>query len=300
MSTMQQRMDSVGHLLNESLGKRAHDSRPVLSPVPSPRDVGRRPLRGFGRIETRLVTPDPSQPRTEFDAEAISVLAENLKSKGQLHPIHTRWSDEAGRWVIISGERRWRAACEAGLPTVDCYFHEQPLSQGQVLELQLIENLLREDLRPMEEAQAFQSLMDLNGWNGKQVAAALRIPASKVSRALALLDLPTDIQKRVDAGEIPARTAYEISRLTDDSTQRELAQQSAQGKLTNSVAAQTVRNRPTKRPSKAQSVTQTFLADNACRLVITAPRTATYHDLEAALIQALDEVRLRIENNVRL
>ena len=300
MSTMQQRIDSVEHLLNESLGRRMADSRPVLSPVPSPRDIGRRPLRGFGRIETRLVMPDPTQPRTEFDAEAITVLAENLKSKGQLHPIHVRWSDEANRWVIISGERRWRAACEASIPTVDCFFHEQPLSQGQVLELQLIENLLRQDLRPIEEAQAFQSLMELNGWNGKQVAEALRIPASKVSRSLALLDLPAEIQQKVDAGQIAARTGYELSRLVDDSAKRELAEQSAQGKLTISTAAEVVRSRKTKRPSKAQHVRQTFFADNNCQIAVTAPREASYHEIEAALSQALDEVRLRIENGIRL
>ncbi len=300
MSTMQNRIDSVEHLLNESLGRRSQDSRPVLSPVPSPRDVGRRPLRGFGRIETRQVMPDPAQPRTEFDPEAITVLADNLKAKGQLHPIHVRWSEEFGCWLIISGERRWRAACEAKLSTVDCFFHEQPLSPGEVLELQLIENLLREDLRPLEEAQAFQSLMELNGWNGKQVAEALRLPPSKVSRSLALLDLPADIQQRVESGDIPARTAYEISRLTDDTTKRELAQASVEGRLTNATAAQAVRTRPTRRPSKPQTVSQTFIAENQCRLVITAPRTATYHDLESALQQALEEVRLRIDNNVRL
>jgi ParB family chromosome partitioning protein len=122
------------------------------------------------------------------------------KPRGSLHPIHVRWSEETERWVIVSGERRWRAARHAGLATVDCFFHEQPLSNGQVLELQLIENLMREDLRPMEEARAFQSLMDLNNWNGKQIAEALQIPASKVSRSLALLDLPAEYQQQVDTG----------------------------------------------------------------------------------------------------
>jgi ParB family chromosome partitioning protein len=298
---MQERLDGVGHLLNESLGVRTNDTRPKLSPVPTARDVGRRPLRGYGRVDLDQVIPDPAQPRTEFDEESLTALAANIRAKGQLHPIHVRWSDEVERWVIVSGERRWRAARLAGVATVDCYFHEQPLTQNQTLELQLIENLLREDLRPIEEASAFQSLMDLNGWNGKQIAEALRIPPSKVSRALALLDLPVEVQRQVNAGEVPARTAYQLSRLTDDKAQRELALQSAHGTLTNtSAAAQAVRQRPTHRPSKPQHIRQTFFAENGCQTVVTIPRMSSYHDVESALIEALDEVRLRIANNVRL
>jgi ParB family chromosome partitioning protein len=300
MGTMQDRLENVGHLLNESLGVRTNDLRPKLSPVPTARDLGRRPLRGYGRIDVEQVIPDSTQPRTEFDQASIAALAASIQAKGQQHPIHVRWSEEAERWVIVFGERRWRAACAAGLATVDCFFHEQPLAQAQVLELQLIENLLREDLRPIDEARAFQSLMDLNGWNGKQIADALRIPRSKVSRSLALLDLPADIQRQVDSGQVPARTAYELSKLTDDSAQRELASQSACGELTTTSAAHEVRQRPTRRRSKVQHARQIFYADNHCRITVTAPRASTYHDIEAALTQALEEVRLRIENSVRL
>lgn len=300
MATMQNRLADVGHLLNESLGVRTTDGRPRLSPVPDARDMGRRPLRGFGRVDIQQVIPDPKQPRTEFDIDAISSLAANLKAKGQLHPIHVRWSEEAERWVIVSGERRWRAAQHAGLPTVDCFFHEQPLSNSQILELQLIENLMREDLRPVEEAKAFQSLMDLNNWNGKQLAEALQIPASKISRSLALLDLPAEYQQQVDTGQIAARTAYELSRLVNDTDRDELAAQSAEGKLTPAEAAVAVRKKQTRRAAKTQTVRQTFFADNACQIIITAPQESTYHHLEQALLQALEEVRLRIENGIRL
>jgi len=129
MATMQNRLANVGHLLNESLGVRTNDLRPQLSPVPTTRDLGRRPLRGFGRVEIERVMPDPTQPRTEFDQESIASLAANIQTKCQLHPIRVRWSEDAERWVIISGERRWRASREAGLATVDCYFHEHTNSQ---------------------------------------------------------------------------------------------------------------------------------------------------------------------------
>lgn len=300
MRTMQQQLDGVGHLLNESLGVRTNDVRPKLSPVPAARDIGRRPVRGYGCVDLDQIIPDPAQPRSDFDEESLSALAANLRAKGQLHPIHVCWSEDAERWVIVSGERRWRAGRLAGLKTIDCFFHEQALSKSEMLELQLIENLLREDLRPLEEAKAFQALMELNRWNGKQVAEALRITPSKVSRALALLDLPPDVQRLVDTGDVPSRTAYQLSRLTDDSQQRELATQSALGGLSNTTAAQMVRQRPTRRRSKPQHIRQTFFAENGCQTVVTAPRMSSYHDVEAALVQALEEVRLRIANNIRL
>ncbi len=300
MTTTQNKLASVEHLLNESLGLRTTELRPKLSPVPDARDIGRRPLKGFGRIDIQQVMPDPQQPRTEFDEAAITSLADNIKSKGQLHPIHVCWSDDSRKWTIISGERRWRAAKQAGLSTVDCYFHEQSLSAGQVLELQLIENLLREDLRPIEQAEAFHSLMELNQWNGKQLAESLRIPTSTVSRSLALLSLPSDVQQQVNTGQIAARTAYELSRLTNEEDRRQLATQSATGNLTNSEAAIAVRQKPTKRAAKPQTIRQTFYAENGCHLTITAPTASTYHHLEAALQQAVEEVQLRIENGIRL
>ena len=110
--------------------------------------------------------------------------------------------------MIISGERRWRAAQKAGLTEIECCFREAELSSSEILEEQLIENCLREDLQPIEEAQAFAALMRLNSWTGKEVAKALRVHPSRVSRALALLKLPEEIQEQVNTGEIPARSAY--------------------------------------------------------------------------------------------
>ena len=114
-----------------------------------------------------MVIPDPEQPRVEFSEEAIERLAQSITRKGQLSAIRVRWSDEFSKWVIIAGERRWRATKRAGLPTIDCYFHENGISKSEVLEQQLIENCLREDLQPIEEAKAFSMLMDLNGWTGQ-------------------------------------------------------------------------------------------------------------------------------------
>jgi ParB family chromosome partitioning protein len=294
-------LEQIDAQVAESMGQReGAAARPALSPVPALRDVGRRPAHGFGRVAVEQVIPDPAQPRCEFDEESITRLAESLRSKGQLHPIHVRWSEQAQKWAIISGERRWRACRQAGLATIDCHFHEQPLSVPQILELQLIENLLREDLRPVEEAKAFQALIDHQGWTGKQLAEALELPASRVSRSLALLELPPDLQNQVDDGVIPARTAYELSKVSSDTTKREMARQSAAGALTAARAAEVVRRRKRNQTKRPTGVKQTFYADSGWTVTVTSKVSGTYYHIEQALLLALDEVRLRIANNVRL
>jgi len=225
----------------ESIGSRPRGKTIPLGPTPYPKDIGRRPLPGFGTLQIDQVVPDPDQPRVEFEADALSRLADSIREHGQLAPIRVRWSDELGKWVIIAGERRWRAAKRAGLSTIECYFQTAEMSPSEVLEQQLIENLLREDLKPVEEARAYAALMELNGWTGKQVAERLRVPASRVSRALALLRLPDDIRQRVDAGEIAARAGYELSKLEDAAQQRQLAHRAADGNLTHEETARLVR-----------------------------------------------------------
>ncbi len=299
MATTRSALEGITGNLQESLGVRRQESRPQLSPVPHAKDAGRSPLRNVGKVDVSLVMPDPQQPRVEFSDEALDRLAQSIRDKGQLSPIRVRWSDELTRWIIVSGERRWRATMRAGLKTIDCCFHEEEISRSEVLEQQLIENLLREDLQPIEEAKAFASLLELNGWTGKQLAEALRITPSKVSRAMALLTLPADIQRRVESGDVPARSAYEISRLTDVRQQRELADQAADKRLTHLRAANAVRQRKGRAKPKPRGTRQTFVTPEGWKVLVTAQRKANYHEVEQALSYALDEVRHRIRNNVQ-
>jgi ParB family chromosome partitioning protein len=286
--------------LDESMGVRQSETHPDLSPVPHEKDVGRRPLAHVGRLDVEQVIPDPDQPRMEFTDEAIDRLADSIREKGQLSPIRVRWSEDIAKWIIVAGERRWRATKRAGLSTIDCYFHEQPLSESQILEEQLIENCLREDLLPLEEARAFEKLMALNGWNAKRLAEALRVHPSKVSRGLSLLRLPEDIQDDLAAGKIPGRIAHEISKIDDPVVQRTLATRARDGRLTHAQAAGAVRQRRGKRRAKARGTKQTFLTESGWRIVVSVNRCGTYHEIEEALIEVLEEVRHRIDNNVQL
>ena len=292
-------MEQIATNVDDSMGVREFDRVVRLSPVPSPKDAGRMPLRTFGQVEVDRVIPDGRQPRNEFDKDEIERLAASIRIHGQLHPIRVRWEQTEQKWVIISGERRWRATKAAGLALIDCYFHDEDVTQSEVLEQQLVENLLRRDLKPMEEARAFAELMNLNNWTGKRVAEALRVSSSRVSRALALLDLPTEVQERIEDGTIPKTSAYEISKVQNDNSRRELAEEAASGKLAHGKTVRAVRQRRGKR-AEPRGASQCFVAENGLKVTVTAKHKCTYYEIELALSEALDEVRHRIDNNVQI
>lgn len=299
MASTRSTLEQITNHLDESLGVRGPQARPILSPVPAGKDKGRRPERQFGSLEIEQVMPDPTQPRSEFSGEAIEQLATSIVDRGQLNPIRVRWSEFDRKWVIISGERRYRATVAAGLSRIQCYFHEGALSESEILEEQIIENCIREDLQPSEEARAFRALMELNGYNAKQLADALRVSPSKVSRTLALLKLPEDIQQQVDSGELAPRSAYELSKLDNPDTQRAIAQDTSKSKSHQQVAS-AVRQRAGKPKARSAGSRQTFATETGWSVVLSAKHRGNYHEIEQALTEALEEVQLRIENNVQL
>ncbi|AMV35096.1 Chromosome-partitioning protein ParB [Pirellula sp. SH-Sr6A] len=302
MTSTRNILERIKPQLDESMGVRANDSRPQLSPVPNAKDVGRRALRTFGTLAIEILIPDPDQPRTEFDEQEIEHLSKSILDKGQLHPIRVRWSETHGKWIIISGERRFRAIKLAGLTTAECYFQEGELTKTDILEQQLIENLLRADLKPIEEATAFDDLMKLNGWTAKELSEAIRVSQPKIARSLALLKLPSDIRERIDAGEISARAAYEASKLESEEQQRAAVTVGPSDQVQPSIDSvqKQVRMRAGSTTKKQRGVKQTFVLEDGWKITVSAARKANYHEVEQALQQALDEVRLRIENNVQL
>jgi len=192
---------------------------------------GRRRLETGALIRVDRIIRDPNQPRTEFDAEGLMRLAQSLKDRGQLQPIRVRWDDAEGRYVIVTGERRWRAAQLAGLEALACVVMTGPASAEDLLEDQLIENCLREDLKPIEQARAYKSLMDSRGFSQRQLAERLQIGHPAIAKALALLNLPDAIQESVELGEIAPGTAYELSKVEDPADQTRLAREAAEGRL---------------------------------------------------------------------
>ena len=119
MASTRRTLEDIVPNVEESMGARRAELRPVLAPMPGKKEVGRRPLRNVGKLQIGQVIPDPAQPRVEFSEEALERLAHSVREKGQLNPIRVRWSPEFDKWIIISGERRWRAVQLAGLPEID-------------------------------------------------------------------------------------------------------------------------------------------------------------------------------------
>ena len=301
MASTRNALEEVSLNVDESMGRRSSTRNTQLSPVSSPRDVGRRPLRTFGSVEVQRIIADPQQPRTDFDDKDIERLAQSIRTHGQLHPIRVQWDGGVEKWVIVTGERRWRATIAAGLPSIDCYFVDGEVTEGELREQQLVENLLRTDLKPLEEAKAYQSLMELNGWNGKQVAEALHVTTSRISRSLALLDLPPDIQLQVETGTLPKSSAYEISKLENSEQQAKLASQAASGELSHSQAVNQIKQRRGKKVAKPRSgIHQVFLSERGLKVTVTSKAKVNYHEVELALTEALEEVRHRINNNIKI
>ena len=265
MSRAEKLQQRLAGNMNESLGVRlvtANDQDGAAKSIAavSP-DDGRSRDRLAGHMELERIIADPDQPRKSFPEESISQLAESLKKAGQLQPIRVRWSEEHSKWVIIAGERRYRAAIKAGLKTIACLFIDRPLTESEIRQESLIENLLREDLRPIEAAEGYKQLMDLNGWTVQQVGEALNISKGTVSKALSLLKLPPDIQAQVDEGMISPSSAYEVSRLDGEQAQRELATRIVSDGLKRDETGEAVGKtaRPKTKPPEAKPSTTKFI-----------------------------------------
>ena len=301
MASTKNALDEVSLNVDESMGLRRGPHTATLSPVSSAKDIGRRPLRTFGKVEIDRVIPDPEQPRTHFDDADIERLANSIRKHGQLHPIRVRWNESGHKWLIVSGERRWRAPKAAGLPTIDCFFVDGKMSEPEIREQQLVENLLRTDLNPIEEARAYQSLMKLCDWNGKQVAESLNVTTSRVSRALALLDLPEDVQKKVESGTLAKSSAYEISKLSDTEAQAEIATKASTGELSHANTVKKINERRSKKkPARSTGTNLSFFAENGIKVAVASKSKVDYHEIELALTDAIEEVQHRIRNNIKL
>jgi ParB family chromosome partitioning protein len=184
---------------------------------------GRSRFRDAAVIRVDRIIPDPAQPRTEFDPEALEQLAGSLRARGQLQPIRVRWSAEADRYVIVVVERRWRAATMAGLEQLDVVVVDGTATAEELLEDQLVENALRADLKPVEQGRAYERLMAARGLSQRALAEKLHVSQASIAKAVALLNLPEPIQARVDAGVIGPDVAYQLAKVEDPEEQADLA-----------------------------------------------------------------------------
>lgn len=158
------------------------------------------------------IEPNRAQPRRDFDEKALAELADSISQHGVLQPLLVRPLLDGG-YQIVAGERRWRASRMAGLTEVPVVIRE--LSDGETMELALIENLQREDLTPVEEAMGYQQLMDKYSLTQDEVARAVGKSRPAVANALRLLNLPEEVLSLVGNGRISAGHARTLLSFKD-------------------------------------------------------------------------------------
>jgi ParB family chromosome partitioning protein len=233
-----------GHMA-ESMGdvKSGAGGLPASFIAPTGQYTGCTRIKDALAIEIGRIIPDPNQPRKEFDEEALEELGASLKSRGQLQPVRVRWDGAVEKWMIITGERRYRAALRAGVPTLACVEARTNLTPDDILEDQLVENCVRADLKPLEQAEAYKALMERRSWSYRELGEFLHISKGKIAKAVALLDLPNPVRELVGQGTLAPNTAYEVSRLEDASEQVELAQQVVISNLSAEETANVVKSR---------------------------------------------------------
>lgn len=199
-------------LSDNSLGRSLQD---VFARTPR-REGG----RGYLEIDIGLIVPSSANPRTNFDENGIAELAESIRQHGVLQPLVVL-KREVG-YEILAGERRWRAAKQAGLAKVPVVVRDEADPRHQA-ELRLVENVQRRDLDAMELARAYQALISEHGLTHEEVAGRVNKERSSVSNALRLLSLPEDLQRLVAAGELSAGHARALLACAGPDQMRDLA-----------------------------------------------------------------------------
>lgn len=162
--------------------------------------------------------PNPLQPRKSFDPVTLDELAQSIKASGVIQPVVVRRAGTG--YQLIAGERRWRAARQAGLDRIPAVVRD--VTDAEALELALVENLLRDDLNPMEAAQAYQRLLAEFSWTQEELARRVGKDRSSIANSLRLLRLPEPIQEDLRAGRLTMGHARALLSLTTEAEQLKL------------------------------------------------------------------------------
>lgn len=197
------------------------------------------------------IDPNKDQPRKKFTEASLKELALSIQQHGVIQPIVVVKKD--GRYMIIAGERRWRASKLAGLKTIPAIIKDY--NNVQMAEVSIIENLQREDLNPMEEARALKKLMDEFGWTQDVVADRLGKSRPVISNTIRLLNLEPEVIELIEAGKLSAGHARSLVVIDDRDAQIKLAKQVAEKKLTVRDLEKIVKNKKQPRnPQSSQSI----------------------------------------------
>ena len=201
-------------------------------------------------VDINKIIPNPRQPRTEFPQETLTELAESIRSQGVIEPILAR--PKNGKYEIVAGERRWRAARKAGLSMLPAIVKE--FSDEESLELALVENLQREDLNPMEEAEAYAKLASEFHQTQADIAKKVGKDRSTVANIMRLLELPREIQVSIRRTQISVGHARPILSLATEAERLSLWRDILKNNLSVRDVEQIVHGGPTDRKLRKRKV----------------------------------------------
>jgi ParB family chromosome partitioning protein len=183
-------------------------------------------LGDLRELPVELIKPNPKQPRTRFDAEALAGLAASIETSGVVQPLLVRPLPD-GSYELIAGERRWRAAQEAGLDRVPAVVRDS--ERAERLQMALIENVVREDLNPVEEARACAALVEDLDLSKEELARRIGRSRPAISNLIRLLDLPDDALQLLESGELSEGHGRALLAARGNDVRRRLARDAAKG-----------------------------------------------------------------------
>ena len=205
-------------------------------------DLGAEP----SEVGIDSIVPGAMQPRTHFDEASLQSLADSIRTHGIVQPLLVRRRD--GGYELIAGERRWRAARLAGISRVPVIVKEVP--DDNLLEIALIENIQRENLNPIEEAQAYKKLIETVGLTQESLASRVGRDRSYITNYLRLLRLPDDVQQLVKDGRLSTGHARSLLALSEVDLQRRVARQIIDGGLSVRATEQLVQKAGEEKPAR--------------------------------------------------
>ena len=265
--------DSKAEPKRRALGRGLDALLPSVSPSHADKSVFTCPLE--------KIVPQSGQPRQHFDADKLDELAQSIREHGLVEPLVVRRLAGGDKFELIAGERRWRALQRAGLR--EALVVVKDVSPKDAFELALIENVQREDLNPIELAEAFERLVREHGYSQEALAERLGKDRTTIANALRLLKLPDRVRSKVVVGELSEGHARALLGAGDDSLIEELAERVLRGQLSVRATEALVRERSHKKNGKERKLVD---------------KSASVRDLEARLTRALGtKVEVRDRGN---
>lgn len=298
MNKVNRLLSQHGNDIRESLGSRNSDTLELVQDEQAPsRFARRRKAKGACMLDIDQIIA-VEQHRQVFEEDSLQSLADSMASTGQIQPVVVRYDNDRGKYVLIAGERRFRAAKLAGFTQLRCDVKDEELTEQAIAEIQLAENCAREDLNPMERARAFCDMMEAFGCSANQLSKKVGVNQTTITRHLSLLKLPPEVQKKVISGELSMSAAAKVSTVEDQGQQERLIGQIVNDGMNRDQAVEQVNatlGRTVDHHGRSRS---SYTTDKQFRLRQGARVRVMSHVLlsEGEIIEELKELVMRLED----